>query len=177
MRFSALFPMVSFFLWLTRLCGLLLALWCLLPAMALAAPDPYIRNYLKVTEPISLPLDHQGNTRLFSATDLETGKQLFERNCLNCHVAGGTLSNPSVSLSLADLQGAKPPRDTINALVAYVRQPMEYDGSEENLWCRQVPESWLAQAEVENLAGFVLRAAQEAPGWGVKRFTSAPIAE
>jgi photosystem II cytochrome c550 len=136
-----------------------------------AAVDAYVSRYLRVTDPIALEVD-QGATRLFSATELTTGKQLFERNCLNCHVAGTTLPNPSVSLSLEDLHGATPRRDTIAGLVTYLRQPMVYDGSEESDWCRQIPPSWLSDAQVESLAGFILRAAQVAPGWGIERLVS-----
>jgi photosystem II cytochrome c550 len=151
-------------------CLLLLSLFVSL-SLAIAAPasaatDAYVTRYLRVTDPVPLVLDEQGNTKLFAAEDLSTGKQLFEQSCLNCHVGGATLPDPTVSLSLTDLQSAKPRRDTINSLVAYLRQPMTYDGTEETFWCRQVPESWLSQAQIERLAGFVLRAAQTAPGWG-----------
>jgi len=47
---------------------------------------------------------------------------------------------------------------------------MTYDGSEETFWCRQVPESWMSQSEVENLSAFILRAAEKAPGWGEAKF-------
>lgn len=132
--------------------------------------DPYVVRYLRVTEPIALSIDEQGNTRLFSPQDLSTGKQLFATHCANCHVGGATLPNPLVSLSLKTLKGANPPRDNINNLVSFMRLPMSYDGSEENYWCRQVPESWLSQAQVESLAAFVLTAAQKAPGWGTEDF-------
>lgn len=143
-------------------------MWAIdLPAQA--AVDSYISRYLRVSDPIALEVDEQGATRLFSAAELTTGKQLFERNCLNCHVGGTTLPNPTVSLSLSDLHGATPRRDTIASLVTYLRQPMVYDGSEESDWCRRIPESWLSQAEVEDLAGFILRASQVAPGWGTEK--------
>lgn len=157
-----------------RLLVLVICIWSFLLTISLpaqAAVDPYITRYLKVSDPIPLELDKQGQTRLFSPEELSTGKQLFEQNCINCHVGGATLPDPSVSLSLADLEGANPRRDSIDGLVSYFRQPMTYDGSEETFWCRQVPESWLSQAQVESLAGFVLRAAQTAPGWGTERFT------
>ena len=137
---------------------------------ALAATDKYVRQYLKVTEPIPLALDGQGNTAQFSPEDLSAGKELFEANCLNCHVGGATLPDPTVSLSLDTLAGATPPRDNINGLVAFLRQPMTYDGSDITFWCREVPESWMPQAQIEKLAAFVLRAAQKAPGWGTKQF-------
>lgn len=139
------------------------------PAVA-AGVDPYVTRYLRVTEPIALPLNDQGQTRLFSPADLSVGKRLFGQNCQTCHVGGTTLPNPQVSLSLADLRGAMPARDRIDPLVAYFRQPMTYDGREVADWCRSVPESWMSQAEVENLAAFVLKAAQSAPGWGTETF-------
>ncbi|MBE9160788.1 MULTISPECIES: photosystem II cytochrome PsbV2 [Microcoleaceae] len=151
---------------------IILPLVLLAPQPALAASDAYVTRYLKVTEPVPLELDAQGNTRLFSAEDLSSGKRLFEQSCLNCHVGGTTLPDPTVSLSLTALEGATPPRTSINSLVAYLREPMTYDGSEETFWCRQVPESWMQQDEIENLAAFVLRAAQKAPGWGVDNLES-----
>ncbi|WP_068818019.1 photosystem II cytochrome PsbV2 [Phormidesmis priestleyi] len=134
------------------------------------AADTYVARYLQVTDPISLELDKQGNTRSFNLQELTAGKKLFEQNCLSCHVGGATLPDPSVPLSLKALQGATPSRDTIKGLVAYLRQPMTYDGSEETFSCRKVSENWLSQSEVETVAGFVLRAAQKAPGWGTEEF-------
>ena len=139
------------------------------PALA-ASIDSYVVRYLHVTEPVALELDGQGKTREVSPQDLSSGKQLFETHCLNCHVGGATLPDPLVSLSLKKLKGATPPRDNINNLVAYFRQPMTYDGSEESYWCRQVPESWLSKEQVESLAAFILTAAQKAPGWGAENF-------
>jgi photosystem II cytochrome c550 len=132
-----------------------------------ATIDPYVIRYLEVSDSIELPLDGQ-KTQTFSAADLSAGKRLFAQNCLNCHVGGATLPNPFISLSLKDLRGAQPPRDTIKSLVAYQRQPMTYNGSEENYSCRQVTERWMSQTEVENLAAFILRAAEKAPAWGSK---------
>ena len=151
---------------------IVLPLVLLAPQPVLAAGDSYVTRYLKVSEPVPLELDAQGHTRLFSAEDFSAGKQLFQQNCLNCHVGGATLPDPTISLSLTALEGATPPRSNINALVSYLREPMTYDGSEETFWCRQVPESWMPQTEIENLAAFVLRAAKIAPGWGVDNFES-----
>ena len=151
---------------------IILPLVLLAPQPVLAAADSYVTRYLKVSEPVALDLDAQGQTRLFSVENFSAGKRLFEENCLNCHVGGATLPDPTISLSLTALKGATPPRDDINSLVAYLREPMTYDGSEETFWCRQVPESWMQQPEIENLAAFVIRAAQKAPGWGVDNFES-----
>lgn len=140
----------------------------ILPASA--AVDPYVARYLRVTEPIPLELDHQGNTELFTPAELSKGKALFEKNCLSCHVGGTTLPDPTVPLSLAALRGATPQRDTIAGLVAFMRQPMTYDGTQEAILCQKVPESWLSTVDVEAIAGFVLRSAQAAPGWGTETF-------
>jgi photosystem II cytochrome c550 len=137
---------------------------------AQAAVDSYVVQYLQVTEPINLDLDGKGQTQQFSAADFSEGKVLFKQHCLTCHVGGNTLPNPKVSLSLTALAGATPPRNNINNLVAYFRQPMTYDGSEENLLCRQVSETWMPQQQVEKLAAFVLRAAEKAPGWATETF-------
>ncbi len=152
--------------WMAAIC--LPMMMISLPAQA--AVDPYVTHYLKVNEPVPLVLDEQGNTRLFSAEELSSGKSLFEKNCLNCHVGGNTLPDPTVPLSLTALAGASPRRDTIQGLVSYLRHPMTYDGSEESFWCRKVPESWLPTPEVEAIAAFILRAAQAAPGWGTESF-------
>lgn len=137
---------------------------------ARAAVDPYVIHYLRVTDAIEVPFDRPGTVRSFSANQLSDGKRFFERNCANCHVGGSTLPNPSVPLSWAALAGATPPRDTIVDLVRYFRHPITYDGTEEMLWCREVPDTWLSEAAAENLAAFILRAAQVAPGWGVETF-------
>jgi photosystem II cytochrome c550 len=140
------------------------------PVAEAATLEPYVLRYLDVAEPVPLAMDAQGETRPFSAADLSDGKRLFEGNCKNCHVGGATLPDPLVSLSLEALRGATPPRDNIGSLVAYLRLPMSYDGSEESYGCREVSEKWLDQPQIENLSAFVLRAAQKAPGWGITSF-------
>ncbi len=132
--------------------------------------DSYVLRYLKASEPITLPLNRDGESRSFTANDLSSGKRLFEENCKSCHVGGATLPNPLVSLALEDLKGATPPRDTISALVAFQREPLTYDGQDFGFGCREVSERWLTTGELENLAAFVLRAAEVAPGWGIERF-------
>ncbi|MGI0490605.1 photosystem II cytochrome PsbV2 [Alkalinema pantanalense CENA528] len=154
------------------LLGILLAL--ILPGIVLfatpaqAALDPYVAQYLKVlpSGAASLPIDSTGATREVTYSELLQGKTLFSQNCQSCHVGGSTLANPVVSLALPALQAATPPRDTVNALVTYMRHPLAYDGSDENFFCREVGENWLSQAEVESIAAFILRAAEVAPGWG-----------
>lgn len=132
--------------------------------------EPYLRRYLQVTGPVPLKVNEQGETRLFSPDQISEGKSLFLKNCMNCHVGGSNLPVPSVTLSMESLKGATPPRDNINALVAYLRHPTTYDGTGENFWCREVPETWLSTEQVENLSAFLLRSAEKAPGWGSDTF-------
>ncbi|MCS6782765.1 MAG: photosystem II cytochrome PsbV2 [Gloeomargarita sp. SKYBB_i_bin120] len=147
----------------------LLWLWAAPPAWA-ARIDPYVQRYLQAREPVALKADASGALQTFTAADLSVGKRLFESNCINCHVGGATLPNPRVSLSLADLQGATPPRDNIAALMAFMRAPRSYDGQEESYTCRALPPESVADPELAQLAAFILRAAQVAPGWGSKEF-------
>lgn len=150
--------------------GFLATLIAFLIVFRVSAPayaiDDYVRRFLKVTEPIALELDGQGRTQEFTPEDLAEGKELFKAHCINCHVGGTTLQDPRVSLSLETLAGATPPRDTVDGIVSFLREPLTYDGSTPSFWCRQVSETWMPREEIEKLAAFVLRAAQKAPGWG-----------
>ncbi|MEB3355984.1 MAG: photosystem II cytochrome PsbV2 [Synechococcales bacterium] len=157
------------------LAGLVIAVMALTwggihPSAAVAAVDPYVARYLDAASPVPLAYDETGAVREFTGADLSEGKRLFEDSCINCHVGGATLPDPTISLSLDALRGATPPRNNIQNLVAFQRLPMTYDGSQESYWCRQVPETWMNQEEIEKLAAFVLRAAQKAPGWGTNEF-------
>lgn len=155
--------------------GLILMLfWVGLGAIALpvqAGTDPYVLRYLlDKGQPVALKLDPQGNTRVYSGDDFTAGKQLYSQNCKNCHVGGLTIPNPSVSLSLADFQGATPPRDNIQSLMDFSRRPMTYDGQDDAYLCRDVSPTWLADDQLEKLAAFILRAAEKGPGWGSETF-------
>ncbi len=135
-----------------------------------AAVDPYVFRYLQARDSVSLTFDQEGQTRSFSPDQLSAGKRFFEQNCMNCHVGGTTLPNPTASLSLKALSAATPARNTIASLVDYMRHPTTYDGSEDSLWCREIPPRWLPAKDLENLAAFILRAAEKAPGWGTDTF-------
>lgn len=141
-------------------------LWLGGTAQAIAKVDSYVTSYLQVREPIELPFDRNGRAVAVTPEQLSEGKRFFESNCINCHVGGATLPNPTVTLALDVLQNASPPRDTLASLMAFQREPLVYDGSEESLECRRVSPRWLDDDQLQNLAAFVLKAAQSAPGWG-----------
>lgn len=132
--------------------------------------DPYVMQYLKVTEPVELPLNQAGETVTVTPEDLARGKELFQSACINCHVGGATLPDPRISLSLEDLAGATPPRDTIGGLMAFQRDPSNYEGDDASFGCRRVSPGWMDEDQLQQLAAFVLRAAQKAPGWGTAEF-------
>lgn len=153
--------------WAWVLMGMVCSGICLgLATPAWARIDPYINQYLQVSGPIDLPYDDSGHLLTVSPRQLQTGKTLFQNACINCHVGGITLPNPSVSLSLTDLTGAMPPRNTIKALMEYQRQPLSYDGSTDEVSCRTVSPQWMNEEDLTSLAAFLLRSAQVAPGWG-----------
>jgi photosystem II cytochrome c550 len=163
--------MIYRFVWQRCLSILFAFLFWILPLGQSAGADGinrYIRFDLQASEPVSIVLDETGNTREFSPQSLERGKQLFDDSCLFCHLRGANVPFPTVSLSLEDLAGATPPRDNIAGFVAYMREPMTYDGSDYTSWCRQVPESWMSPEKIEDLAAFVIRAAQKDKAWGVR---------
>jgi photosystem II cytochrome c550 len=157
--------------WLVGMGAIGLLLWFGGEA-AIAAPDPYVTQFLQVPrdQSVEMVMDQAGTMKTFTYAEFVEGKELFGQNCLSCHVGGTTLSSPDVSLALTALQGATPPLDTVNALVGFMRHPVAYDGSDENYSCREITEDWLGQAEVEKIGAFMLRAAQYAKGWGTKQF-------
>ncbi|KPQ40578.1 MAG: photosystem II cytochrome PsbV2 [Phormidium sp.] len=155
--------------WLKRTLAAMAAIAVVLLQTPLALADGInadVKRYLTPDGPAEVKLDAQGNSARYSGEALTRGRDLFMENCAYCHANGLTLPLPPISLTLADLAGATPPRDNINGFVTYLREPMTYDGSEPSDWCRQVPESWLARPELEELAAFTLSAAEKVPGWG-----------
>lgn len=154
-------------------CAILFALiaFTSISQSALAANvDDYVKRYLDVGQPVEIKVNEAGDSKLFNGEEISDGKRLFSDSCLNCHVGGTTLPLPSVSLSMESLKGATPPRDNIDNLVEYFRDPMVYDGSDYSYFCRRITKRWMSEEEVEKLAAFILRAAEKAPGWGSTSF-------
>jgi photosystem II cytochrome c550 len=150
---------------------LLLGLGGAIAPSAHAVTDPYIAQYLKVLPGQQAELaDGHGGTKAFSYTELLAGKDRFGSTCLSCHVGGSTMASPELALSLDNLKAMDTPRDSIAALMDYMRNPIMADGSEESYSCRKVGANWIEDPELEQIAAFVLRAAETAPGWGTARF-------
>jgi photosystem II cytochrome c550 len=73
-------------------------------------------------------LDDQGRDVVLTFDQLKRGNFLFNQACVACHTGGLTKPDPNVGLDISTLKGAVPPRDSVSALVEYVKRPKSYDG-------------------------------------------------
>lgn len=88
------------------------------PAIALELDD----------ETRTVTLNPQGDTITLTLEQAVVGKRLFNNTCGSCHAGGITKTDPNVGLEPDVLAGANPPRDNIEALVDYIKNPTTYDG-------------------------------------------------
>jgi len=82
-------------------------------------------------ETLTVPLNSEGKTVTLTEKQYFEGKRLFQYACASCHVGGITKTNPSLDLRAETLALATPPRDNIEGLVDYMKNPTTYDGEEE----------------------------------------------
>ena len=78
----------------------------------------------------TVTVDAAGNTTVLSPEQVKRGKRLFNATCGACHVGGITKTNPNVGLDPEALSLATPPRNNIESLVDYFKNPLTYDGLE-----------------------------------------------
>ena len=102
------------------LLGLIVYSWCLDTTYAIEL-DESTRT---------LPLNSSGTTIIFTPEQVKRGKRLFNNTCAVCHTGGITKTNPNVGLDPEALSLASPPRDNMESLVDYMKDPTSYDGSE-----------------------------------------------
>lgn len=76
----------------------------------------------------TVPLNDKGETTTLSLKQVKEGKRLFQYACAQCHVGGVTKTDPNVGLDPESLDLATPPRNTVAALVDYMKDPTSYDG-------------------------------------------------
>jgi len=69
-------------------------------------------------------------TTIFTPEQVKRGKRLFNNSCSVCHTGGITKTNPNVGLDSEALSLANPPRNTIEGLVDYMKNPTTFDGLE-----------------------------------------------
>jgi photosystem II cytochrome c550 len=77
----------------------------------------------------TVPLN-ESKTVTLTPEQVKRGKRLFISTCSLCHVGGITKTNPNVGLDPEALSLATPPRNTIESLVDYMKNPTTFDGLE-----------------------------------------------
>jgi photosystem II cytochrome c550 len=77
----------------------------------------------------TIPLSSTKNVTL-TPEQVKRGKRLFLNTCSICHTGGITKTNPNVGLDLEALSLATPPRNTVEGLVDYLKNPTTFDGLE-----------------------------------------------
>lgn len=79
----------------------------------------------------TVKVNDAGDTTVLSLEQVQKGKRLFNDSCSQCHAGGRTKTDPNVGLSTDALAGATPSRDSVAALVDYMKNPTTYDGETE----------------------------------------------
>ena len=74
--------------------------------------------------------DSSGKTIVLTPEQVKRGKRLFNATCGACHVGGVSKTNPNVGLDPEALSLATPRRDSVAALVDFMKNPTTYDGLE-----------------------------------------------
>jgi photosystem II cytochrome c550 len=77
----------------------------------------------------TVPLNNSKSITL-TPEQVKRGKRLFISTCSICHVGGITKTNPNVGLDPEALSLATPPRNTVESLVDYIKNPTTFDGLE-----------------------------------------------
>ena len=80
------------------------------------------------SEQLTVPATPDGTTVAFSEKEVKAGRKLFNDSCGTCHAGGITKTNHNVGLDPETLSLATPPRDSVDALVDYMKDPTSYDG-------------------------------------------------
>lgn len=76
----------------------------------------------------TVPLNDKGDTYVLSLKEAAQGKRLFNYACGQCHVNGITKTDPNVGLDPETLALATPPRNNLESLVDYMKNPTTFDG-------------------------------------------------
>jgi photosystem II cytochrome c550 len=80
------------------------------------------------SEQLTVPASPDGTLVTFSEQEIKAGRKLFNTSCGTCHAGGITKTNQNVGLDPETLSLATPPRDSVAALVDYLKDPTSYDG-------------------------------------------------
>lgn len=83
---------------------------------------------LWTSEQLTVPANPDGASVTFTDQEIKAGRKLFNNSCGECHAGGITKTNHNVGLDPETLSLATPPRDNVEALVDYMKDPTSYDG-------------------------------------------------
>jgi photosystem II cytochrome c550 len=84
---------------------------------------------VEITEEIrTVKLNNAGEEVLLDLKELKKGQKIFVDSCSYCHKSGLTKTNPNVNLGEDALANAEPPRDNVEGIVEYLKNPKTYDG-------------------------------------------------
>ncbi len=78
----------------------------------------------------TINVNSSGKTMVLTPEQVKRGKRLFNATCGACHVGGITKTNPNIGLDAEALSLATPRRDSVEALVDFMKNPTSYDGLE-----------------------------------------------
>lgn len=110
-----------------------LAIYILLVALMIALSLPFLwagnANAVDISDAVrTVPFNPNGEQITLDLKQLSTGQQQFNSSCVQCHLDGGTKTNPDVDLSPNTLANATPSRNDIKSIVEYLHHPTTYDG-------------------------------------------------
>lgn len=80
------------------------------------------------SEQLTVPATPDGTLVTFSEQEIKAGRKVFNSSCGECHAGGITKTNQNVGLDPETLALATPSRDSVEALVDYMKDPTSYDG-------------------------------------------------
>jgi len=77
---------------------------------------------------LTVPLNESGKSLTLTTQQFMQGQQKFNNSCAQCHIDGGTKTNPDVDLGQSSLTNATPSRDNVEGIINYLKEPTTYDG-------------------------------------------------
>ncbi|MFM7361446.1 MAG: photosystem II cytochrome c-550 [Cyanobium sp.] len=126
-------------------------------------------------EQLTVAATPDGSTVTFSEKEVKAGRRIFNDSCGTCHAGGITKTNQNVGLDPETLALATPPRDSVESLVDYLKDPTSYDGeysiSDVHPSLRSadvfVKMRDLDEEDLRLIAGYILVAPKvQGPQWG-----------
>ena len=123
---------------------------------------------------LTVPLNADGETVVVKQKNYKLGKKEFTNVCSQCHLEGITKTDFNVGLDMESLNGAYPPRNNIESLIDYMKNPTSYDGENDISELHPSKKSQdifremrnLTEDDLYNLASFILIEPKVNKKWG-----------